>query len=595
MARWSGEVAVRSALARPLDSVPLTVAIGVTGAALLTAAGPYGPLGLVGLAGFVGMVVAVRRSPHVLAPMVVVGFALQPALKFFVSVLFGPAKDAVVLLGATALVVDLAARRRHGRALRAAGVLAPDAWVVSGVVLLMLLYLINPAGAHDTAWADAARLTIEAFLLFLMGYLAPDPRRVWRWASVSLLVTGVFETLVGLWEQYEGVTRLVVGYGYAYGEQVRQTAGGSLRSFGTFDDPFNYATFMLVAFAVASTRKLSPRTFALLATLGLGVAVSYDRTDISLVAIVLALMLVRRSKGTAAGPFLAALAVAGLVILGLEHAPTHAGSAHSTSFLLSLNGRTKAWGDLFRHPARLIAGQGVGAHGTGLARSQYGLIAPVNHYQAGKSVAAASNANLTSIDSSYLALLDDVGLPGLLLLVGVVWRGGWLLSRARQSSSPVVWATIGAGLVTLLDAVTRTSLTEFPFGFIALYLLGAGLAASELELAAPPRRPPRLGVPRRPARRLPTLRRPARAPARAPAGAAPPGPPPPGPPPPARRPPIGAGPRRPAPGAGRRRRSGPGWWSGCSAWCSSCSSSAATAGPRSRPTTTCWSSPPPLA
>jgi len=202
---------------------------------------------------FVGLVAVVvcgaaaigfRRAPHVMAAVVVFGFAVQPTLVFFISPDFGPAKDVIVLAGMLSLLVGACfglppERRRY------------DAWLVGAILLLLGMYAVNPAGVHTAQWSNGARLVIEAFGLFLVGYLGPNPTRTWRWAAGALLSVALFNALLGLAQQGVGVQRLVHQFGYQFGNEVRTTAGGQFRSFGTLEDPFNYAALLALALVCA--------------------------------------------------------------------------------------------------------------------------------------------------------------------------------------------------------------------------------------------------------------------------------------------------------------------------------------------------------
>src|SRR5581483_5940062 len=101
------------------------------------------------------------------------GFAVQPALKFFVFPYFGPAKDGIVVIAcASALIAAVQRIDRHRR----------DALIVSAVILLGLLYVANPAGGHGSEWANGTRLVLESLALFVTAYLGPSSGRTWRWA-----------------------------------------------------------------------------------------------------------------------------------------------------------------------------------------------------------------------------------------------------------------------------------------------------------------------------------------------------------------------------------------------------------------------------
>ena len=148
------------------------------------------------------------------------------------------------------------------------------------------------------------------------------------------------------------------------------------------------------------------------------------------------------------------------------------------SFLLTLNGRTQTWSQVVRGNQDVLFGRGVGVLGSGLARSQAGGIATQQRYVDGVAPDAASNTQLTSLDNSYLQVVADVGLLGLAVLLVAGARVCSLLRPGLRRRSPPALAGAGILLVVVVDGLTRTSLTAFPFGFVALLALGAALAAS---------------------------------------------------------------------------------------------------------------------
>lgn len=414
------------------------------------------------------------RYPYLLAPLVIVGFTLQPAVKFFVSSQVGPAKDGIVLLGVLAFAVTVMSRR----AARA------DRLLLVSVGLLVATLVVNPAGRHDAGWAFVVRLSAESFGLLLLGYLMPEPGRTWRWAAYSAVGVGLAESALGVAQQGIGVTNLVTKFGYAYGEQVRQTAGGQLRSFGTLDDPFNYATLTLLGLVCALYIVRRPRLRWLsVGVLCIGVLVSFDRTAFVLLVVIFALHLDLIGRRRAGGLLFAAAALAVLALL-LAKGPTPpptvtpATGPTSSSFLLTLNGRTSTWLSVVRGPEDLLFGRGAGAIGAGLSRASQGSVVQQARYQpSGTKPGAAATVPLTSLDSSYVEMVADGGLVGLVVLLVIGARVVTLLRSAGRPLSPAAGAGLGILLVIALDGLTRTSLTAFPFGFVALYLLGVSLAA----------------------------------------------------------------------------------------------------------------------
>lgn len=438
--------------------------------AMITA-GPALTLAVVGGGAAGGWaVVALRRHPEALAVVIVTFFALQPALKFFFSRYFGPAKDGLVIL-AVALWASRVWNRRSQLRDR-------DFTIVLLVCTLLGIYVLNVAGSHGAAWLDGTRLVIEGFSLFLMALGELDAKRVLRYGLVALVAVGAAEAAYGLFQQAVGFPWLVHHLRYAFGNQVRTTPSGNLRSFGTFNDAFSYGSFELLA--LVAGMRWRPRTWAwsaygLRCLLVVGVSISFVRTDWVILAVLGIVALCRSVRSSAWPGFLGAAAVAAMAVL-VALSGTHVaanGSAGSKSFLLSLNGRTLVWGKIVPTPWVLVGGDGVGTFGSGLARSQVQGIVPEQHYVPGQKPVASSVGNVQSIDSSYLATVADVGLPGLLLLLGILFRLSQIYWRASRRGDARGWTGLGFLAVVSMDCLTRTSLTAFPSGYIYLYLLGA--------------------------------------------------------------------------------------------------------------------------
>ena len=469
-------------LSRPGPSAEWLIAgAGTLNLAVLAVIAGYSVVGIVVATAITAALVALMTRWAWLIPvLVIVGFALQPALKFYVSDAFGPVKDVVVLV-AIAAVVATVLRRRFG--LRDATTLLrrPDPLLIAGVLAFILMYAINPGGTHGINWADGARIVIEAFSLLLLGYLGPVTEHAWPWVVRSVIAMAVIETIAGIAQQLIGVNRLVNDFGYVYGAQVRQVGTGALRSFGTLDDPFNYAALVLLGFIMVSQARLQRRwAIPLAGLLAVGVIVSFDRTDLVLMVLACALWLVRHRFAAAAGALVVAAGLAGAAYVVSAPAAPATGQS-DLSVLLSLNGRLNAWNLVLADSANLIGGEGVGTTGTGLARSQTSGIVPSQRFGPPETAASTQGGNLQNLDSSYLATLADVGLVGLGLLLVVATRLLVLAGRAARAGSTAGWVALGAIGLAFLDSTTRTSLTAFPFGFVCLYVVGAALAASEIQ------------------------------------------------------------------------------------------------------------------
>ena len=107
------------------------------------------------------------------------------------------------------------------------------------------LYVVNVGpgltggSRYGIAWFHGVRLVAEPLALLIVGLSVENPKRTLRWGLAALIATVYAESLIGLLEQQLGAVRLV-DYGFEYGKQVR-TIGGHLRSFGSFDESFDYS------------------------------------------------------------------------------------------------------------------------------------------------------------------------------------------------------------------------------------------------------------------------------------------------------------------------------------------------------------------
>lgn len=430
---------------------------------------------------FIGVCLLFLGKPHVAIAMTVVLFALIPALKVLVSPLLGSVKDLDALAAATAAVLFgvLAGRR-------------VDRPVLGLVALLLVLYVVNAGGERSIAWAQGLRLVGEPLLLLVVGLILPDPRRNLRWASVALIGSASFAAAYGLVQQGVG-DAVLVGWGYSYGEQVR-TVGPFLRSFGTSDDPFTYAAMLLFGIAaLIFLRRRDAWTLATAALLLAGLTASLVRTALLILAAFVGLALARQGRAVVAVLMGLATVLAGAVILATTSATETQSFAVSTptgtaitsrpgTTNVILNGRVSAWASaLGDEPRQWVFGRGVGEVGTAASRAGF-LIDPSTSKAPAPSLA---------VDSGYLATVADVGVLGLVVLLGLLVRLAQLAWQGGRRNDNAGWFGLALIAALALDALTRSSFTGFPTAFLALLLAGICVAAVQEDVeAAGPRRPP---------------------------------------------------------------------------------------------------------
>ena len=413
------------------------------------------------------------EAPHVAAASTIPLFALIPAGKVLVTPWLGPVKDLVVLAAAGAVVNLHASRRRDA--------FVADRMLLVLVVAFLGLYALNVGGLasaehHGMRWAQGARLVAEPLILLIAGATLARPRRTLDWACASMVATGCFVALSGIAQQVAGQGALT-DLGFEYGAHVR-TIGGTLRSFGTLDEPFSYAFVLMLALATV-VFWMPPGRWAVIAGLviGVGLTVSFVRGALIVSVALVALWLFRKRQAVVG---LAVLTVA--VLLALTFLLVDPSASETRSFqtgagtYLTLNGRTDAWGTVINDRADLPFGRGVGAVGTAASRSGAGIIAVGDEQQ----------EDASSVDSGYLAAVADVGLVGLGILLAILGRLVMLGVRGTRRPGETSWLVLAYLSVVTFDAATRSSFTAFPSAFIAFLLVGIGIAVLADEKRAVP-------------------------------------------------------------------------------------------------------------
>ena len=450
-------------------TIALTYLVAQQGLSLQTSA-------IFGLAVFGGVMAGFVYVPWLIVPAVIPLFAVLPMLGLFVNPLLGGVKDLVSLAAIGAAVVLVVQRRAARRPMRVDTATA----VLFG--LIVTLYAANIGGnltgesGYGGPWYQGIRLFCQPLSLLLVGMVLREPRRTFRAASVSLVVTGVVVAVVGLAQQIVGVDTLLA-LGYEYGEQVRQI-DRHVRSFGTLSEPFAYATFLLVALSILLVwARRGSAVYLLAPLLAAGLAASYVRTAAVIGAALLGLALARRGQKLLATLFLAGAMVAGTAaLLAVAGAAQTRTVAVSPTTYLTLNGRTKLWqSQLGDSPETWIFGRGVGATGTAAKRAEQSLV--------GKKKLNSREAS-SVVDSGYLAVVADIGAVGLALLLALFGR---LLARGSalaRSGDARGWAAIGILIVLMLDALSRESLTGFPSAYLGMLLVG--LAVSQIAEESSP-------------------------------------------------------------------------------------------------------------
>lgn len=466
-----GRLDLRGDLSSLLAGLALT-------ALALAAASRYGTgatAGTVLLASlFVAAVACFLVAPHVAVAAAIPLFAAVPAMKVFVSPQVGPAKDAVTMAAALAAciyVVSADGRRTLERT---------DRVVLLCLLGLLTLYAVNSGGLytdswHGPQWLQGLRLAAEPLLLLAAGLLLPRPGRTARWAAWSVVAAACAVASYGIFQQVVGSARLVT-YGYSYDEQLR-TIGSYLRSFGTLDDAFAYATFLLLGLAtVIFWMRRGPLAVGCAALISLGILVSFVQTAAVVAGALVALAMIRGGKGTAGLFLLAAAAIAALTLALTSASATETQTVRAgPSTYLTLNGRTSVWSSIFSDREKLPFGLGVGEVGRASDRARIG-IADISGSP------ATSGGGHVAVDSGYFAAVADVGLVGLAVLLLLLGRLVALARRAALATGGAAgWLCLAYLAVLVLDAATRDSFSAFPNAYLGFLLVGVTLAAASAD------------------------------------------------------------------------------------------------------------------
>jgi hypothetical protein len=468
--------------------------LGIAGVgAVLTLAAAYvtvtrgANIGLFPLVGilFFGLATwAFAKRPYVAVAVALPLLVALPILKFFVSPLLGGLKELIVLAAVLAMAYGWLTRSAENRH-------RVDRWVAVLVALLLALYVVNVGGgfhpdSFDIAWLHAVRLVAEPLALLLVGLSVDDPRRTFRWAMSSLIGTGCIVALVGFAQQVLGVDGLL-RLGYTYDQLNR--FNDQIRSFGTLDDPFLYAAFLIMGLiGVVFWMRPGYLRIAVGALLLGGIAAGLVRTSIVIVAALVGLLLARRGHLTSA-LFLGAAALAGgLVLLVSTTSATETKTLQAgPSLYLTLNGRTDAWKVALGKPSTWPMGRGVGTVGTAAGRAEKSLIASNRPKTPGTAQAV--------VDSGYFSVIADVGVVGIAVLFALLARLGTLAAGAARRAQPEGWVALGVLIVLLIDALTRDSLIGFPTAYVGYLMIGLAIASSGGAAAGEPS--PRPSLPHR--------------------------------------------------------------------------------------------------
>lgn len=418
---------------------------------------------LVGLLLLFGFVVGFMAAPHLTIAIMIPLFALLPAVRILLLPNAGPLKDLVSLAAIAAAGAIVVKASSSGERLRV------DFWIGILVAVIGSLYLLNLGGGleWDVAWSHGVRLVGLPLLLLLAGLTLGGSRRTLDWAMGSLVVTGCVVAPVGLAQQLISADRLNA-LGYEYDLHLR-TIGDRLRSFGTLDDPFLYAAFLLFALAaVVFWMRRGLLAYAAGTLIATGLAVSYVRTAMIIVLALAGLALARKGQATIAILFLGGALLIGTAVFVVASSGSETRQIRSTSgsSYLTINERTSGWKLILGDRDSLALGKGVGEVGTAAERASFKLTRD------------KETDDAVAVDSGYLATVADIGIVGFSLLVLLFARILTLAKRGMQRGLAAGWLAAAFVTIMLIDALTRESFTSYPNAFLGFLLIGLCLATA---------------------------------------------------------------------------------------------------------------------
>jgi O-Antigen ligase len=416
---------------------------------------------------FAALLTGFVAAPHLMVPATIPLFAFLPTLKVFGTEWLGPLKD-LVSIAAIAAAAVLVVKRSS-----AASQQRGDFWIGAIVVALLALYVLNVGGSleKDLGWVHGVRLFAQPLLLLVAGLMLGDARRTFRWAMVSLVATACVVAFYGIVQQGLGHGRLFA-LGYDYNVQLR-FFGDRIRSFGTMDEPFAYAAFLLMALAaVLFFRWNGPAPYIAGALIVVGLSLSFVRSALLVSLGLLGLWFARQKRPTISFFLMAASTVGALVVLAAFSGATETQTTRTgSSTFLTVNGRTEGWKIYLNDPKVWAVGHGVGEVGTAAERARYSISRGTQ----------PAEETIYAVDSGYFAIIADVGLVGLAVFLALVGRILMLGRAAIRRGSTAGWLAVAFLAVLLLDAVTRATFTGFPTAFLGFLLVGLALGAANEE------------------------------------------------------------------------------------------------------------------
>ncbi len=274
-------------------------------------------------------------------------------------------------------------------------------WAFGG---LLALGLLSATTVDQTTAAIGLRISYFSAFLAIAIWRCPLNRHERDQLVSIFMFMAIFTSLVGMWQQVVGHEYLY-NLGYLYDDQIRFTVGNTLRSFSTFDLPFSFGFYLMLAIlislpmAMAEPKRLRSKIFFIaLPLIGVAMLYSFVRGAMLGLAVGLLYLAFHRYKILVFGIPLV-LAAALFIPAGATITSAVFGSS-------SLGDRTTNWSDRLAVIADNPLGTGIGT--TGAAADKSALL-------------RNQNPDLTfQPDNSYLKVTFELGVIGLWLLVMMI-------------------------------------------------------------------------------------------------------------------------------------------------------------------------------
>ena len=326
------------------------------------------------------------------------------------------------------------------------------------VVVFVAFGLVSAVVTYGPFGLVGAKVTFFYMLILLVLWFAPFDARD-RDHLVSILMgMCVLVSLVGIAQQIVGPGELVK-FGYEFGKQIR-TSGPLFRTFSTFNQPFGFGLYVMLALlvggavALAEPRRRRNRVFLYLwPVMAIVMATSVVRAAIiGLVVGVLWLAVIRFRSLLAPLVALAVVAVAAIPLL-----PKSATSVFLSSS--SLGQRGAGWSDIISSILVHPLGRGLGSSGAAADRISTAQGQSTTAVSAGAGGTIQTGSANYQPDNYYIKTLLELGPIGLwvflaLIITALVWcvRSSRTLPGRDGPLALGVSASIAAAMVASLVA-----------------------------------------------------------------------------------------------------------------------------------------------